>query len=576
MATTAQELAPPDDRAASRRTPWNARLSPRTRDLLALGIVAAALLLPLRGFLRNPGPPMEEGFMLVFPERLLQGDIANRDFLHLYGPGSLWVLAPVYKLFGTSLETERLFGFLQQAGIAYAAYFVGRWWGRRVAVVCALLALAIMLPPAGLTAFAWPGAVALGLGGVAVGLHARAATDDRRAQRLAIVAGVLFGAAFLFRLDVVIAVTLALAVILWRAPRPRVIAMLASAAATASLVLVQFLTAGFENAFRGMVIDPVFNLRGGRRLPIPPAWSSYDGFLQNVGDVRPLRWPLPTLAGPHQLFLWFVAALFAAALLIGTGIWAIRRDPSSARARAVLAAGVFAFGILPQAMQRPDSTHIAWVSCVSIGLVPIALMEIFAASRRRTEPASPRPWIQRHARLLACAVPIAVMVLILPNFTVRSYADVSVQSFGIHRSSFLVERDGRRFYYGDPTVVEAAKEMIPDIEAITKPGDRIFVGPANLRRTNTSEAWIYYLFPELTPGTYYIEMDPGVANAPGSGLARDLRSSDVAVLSTIWQDWHEANDSLKSGSRAATRVLRKHFCPVGEYGTTFLLYERCR
>ena len=46
-----------------------------------------------RGLLRSQGPPMEEGFMLVFPERLLAGDFPNRDFLHLYGPGSVWILA---------------------------------------------------------------------------------------------------------------------------------------------------------------------------------------------------------------------------------------------------------------------------------------------------------------------------------------------------------------------------------------------------------------------------------------------------------------------------------------------------
>ena len=48
--------------------------------------------------------------MLVFPERVLQGDIPNRDFLHLYGPGSLWALAGAFKVFGVSLLTERLFG----------------------------------------------------------------------------------------------------------------------------------------------------------------------------------------------------------------------------------------------------------------------------------------------------------------------------------------------------------------------------------------------------------------------------------------------------------------------------------
>ena len=70
-------------------------------------------------------------------------------------------------------------------------------------------------------------------------------------------------------------------------------------------------------------------------------------------------------------------------------------------------------------------------------------------------------------------------------------------------------------------------------------------------------------------------MDPGVANAPGSGLANDLRSSDLVVLSKIWEDRHEANDSTKAGSSAATRVLRRQFCLVGEYNETFLLYQKC-
>ncbi|MEY2456281.1 MAG: hypothetical protein QOK06_1375, partial [Acidimicrobiaceae bacterium] len=51
--------------------------------------------------------------MLVFPERVLHGAIPNVDFLHLYGPGSLWALAAAFKVFGTSLWTERLFGYGQ-------------------------------------------------------------------------------------------------------------------------------------------------------------------------------------------------------------------------------------------------------------------------------------------------------------------------------------------------------------------------------------------------------------------------------------------------------------------------------
>ena len=68
-----------------------------------VALVGAALLAILRGLYLAPGAPMEEGFMLVFPERLLRGDVANVDFLHLYGAGSLHLLAGVYKVFGTTV-----------------------------------------------------------------------------------------------------------------------------------------------------------------------------------------------------------------------------------------------------------------------------------------------------------------------------------------------------------------------------------------------------------------------------------------------------------------------------------------
>ncbi|MFM8303846.1 MAG: hypothetical protein ACKOA9_06055 [Actinomycetota bacterium] len=554
--------------------PRRLTLGSRGRDAAALAIVAVALLVPLRALLRIPGPPMEEGFMLTFPERLLRGEVPNKDFLHLYGPGSLWVLAGVYKLFGATLEVQRLFGLLQQAGVAFGAFLVARWWGRRVAVVCALLTMVIMLPPAGLTAFAWTGGVALGLLGLAVGLHARATADDRRATALAAVSGVLFGTAFLFRLDLVLACGLAGLVLVWRAPRRRVLAWIVSAAATASLIVIQLVMAGFGNAVRGMVLEPVFDLRPGRRLPVPPSWGTLDGFLQKVGDIPdPLPWPVPVPASSHQLFLWFFANLAAIVVLIAVGTWALRRDTTSIRARAVLTSGLFALGMLSQTLQRPDSTHIAWVSCVSLGLLPIAFAEVLGSWR--TRPTGVRAALGRHATLVACALPTLALALVVPNFTVRSYADLVAKSFGRDRASFVIERDGRRFYYGDPRVADAAASMIPVLDQIVRPGDRLLVGPADLRKTVTSEAWIYTLYPEAVPGTYYIEMDPGIANATGSRLADDVRRADVVVLSRIWQNWDEPNESANPGDPTPNRVLRSRFCSVGTFGDTFEVLRRC-
>jgi len=44
-------------------------------------------------------------------------------------------------------------------------------------------------------------------------------------------------------------------------------------------------TAGPGHSIQGMVVEPVFKLRGGRGLPIPPAWGHFDGFLQRAGAL---------------------------------------------------------------------------------------------------------------------------------------------------------------------------------------------------------------------------------------------------------------------------------------------------
>src|SRR3954447_16921563 len=121
-----------------------ARSWARGRDWLSYALVSIVVLVPMRGLWRAPGPPMEEGFMLVFPEEILHGAIPNRDFLHLYGPGSVWVLAGVFKVFGTSIWSERAVGLTQQLALVVAVYAMTRPWGRRVATGGAAIAAVII------------------------------------------------------------------------------------------------------------------------------------------------------------------------------------------------------------------------------------------------------------------------------------------------------------------------------------------------------------------------------------------------------------------------------------------------
>src|SRR5688572_11199846 len=158
-------------------TGWRARA-------LSLVPVLIACALPLPGLWQAAGPPMEEGFMLVFPERLLEGDLPNRDFLHLYGPGSLWVLAAVYWAVGASLGAQRAVGYLQQLGVAIGAWSLLRPWGPWVAATGGTIAAVVIIPPSGLSALAWVGAVALGLWAIRAAVEALEAEEgDRRRTR---------------------------------------------------------------------------------------------------------------------------------------------------------------------------------------------------------------------------------------------------------------------------------------------------------------------------------------------------------------------------------------------------------
>ena len=61
------------------------------------------------------------------------------------------------------------------------------------------------------------------------------------------------------------------------------------------------------------------------------------------------------------------------------------------------------------------------------------------------------------------------------------------------------------------------------------------------------------MFPELEPATYFIEMDPGLANDEGSSLAADVASADWVLLTGFWDGWNEPNTSMEYGSDAPER-----------------------
>jgi hypothetical protein len=115
--------------------------------------------------------------------------------------------------------------------------------------------------------------------------------------------------------------------------------------------------------------------------------------------------------------------------------------------------------------------------------------------------------------------------------------------------------------------------MIDRLEELSSPGQRLFVGPRDLRRTNYGDTFLYHLTPQLRPATYFLEMNPFSANRPGSRLAKDIKTADWLILNRLWDTVEPFNRAAEFGSDEPNAVVRENFTQVGEYGS-YALFRR--
>jgi hypothetical protein len=131
----------------------------------------------------------DEGLYLDGALRIFHGQAPYRDFFAITGPGTFWLLAGLFRIFGVSLESARLLRALDLAAMTGMTYWMAARLGRRLTAVCAALlfaSLAIGLPNGLVVNHRWEGS-AFALAAVAVGLRLM----ERPAWTLAAAAGVL-------------------------------------------------------------------------------------------------------------------------------------------------------------------------------------------------------------------------------------------------------------------------------------------------------------------------------------------------------------------------------------------------
>ena len=232
-------------------------------------------------------------------------------------------------------------------------------------------------------------------------------------------------------------------------------------------------------------------------------------------------------------------------------------EPGSARATSFWPAALFGAALLPQALQRPDTAHLSWVTGVTFALSIPALADLLGATRTGGRLG------RTGAEWTGIGVVAAVLVLVIPFYPVRTYADLVGQTFGFNRFGFEVTNDGRRFYFGSEDGAADAQAVVDELAARSEPGQSLIVGPTDLSRTNYSDAFFYHLFPELDARHPLHRDGPrhrrrgGVRAGRGAGaqrLADPVRRAGAAGTSPT--------TAPSGGPRTANQVVRDRYCTV--------------
>lgn len=485
--------------------------------------VFGALALALAPRFLAAGSPMDEGGVLTYADRILAGEVPARDLHSFYGPLSTYLVAGVFKVAGPSLYAERAVGFGYRLVLVGALLALVRR-RRAPATLAAGGLLVLLLPSQGVAAFATYGALACSCTAIAL-------ADVRRP----FLAGLAAGAALLMRFDWALPILLAAIPFLlswpWRA-RFRSFA----GAVLGAFAYVPYLAVVGPAKVR-LWVEQLRSGQSGRRLPLP-SWSGGTG---------------------HLLALAVVAIVVLAAV----GLHRRRGEEGLI----FLSVALLGAGLLPYALLRPDRSHVLVAALAPVTLfsaaIPAALEEFGRARRLIT------------VALGTAALSYAVFVVLVErNYAPVLSTDVVGSSLDA-TNSFAVVHDGRSFRVSDPGVALSAQSAVERADAVAPAGGRLFVGPGDLRRTDYSDAYIYFLLPRLQPATFYITLDPGSTETRGVSLANELERASVLILNAAYNDPLERNARAEAyGSNAPNRIVARDFCLRGTYGT-FRVYARC-
>jgi hypothetical protein len=471
----------------------------RSERLFASAVGAIAVVRGWPALTSGYDGPYDEGNTLCAAMRVLAGEAPYRDFWSLHPPGTTWLLAGAFRVFGVTLGVERAAKLAVVALAAILVFLLARLAARAGWAAAAAL-LFVVLPTQTLSLRSRDTGLVLVLGTLLV-----ACSPTVRPRRRALIAGLLAGAASWFKQDFVAAAAVAGAIAValpafeGAPPGRKLRAALLDAlvpftvglaAALAFLATTLVWHGTFEEFFKQAILFPSTSFGRFRSIPLS---LRFDQFAEAFG--RGISSNVVLNAGAVPIL--FLAALVAALAGAARGVMDRRRGAGGAAssAPALLASSVAALLLLAAPWQRADLEHLN-------PALALALVSLAALAGPHERAGSPR--------LLAAVAASAFVAVALVALAAPSSAR------GAAISADLVE--AARF-----------------VRVNSNPGEPIFVGNERHDLLVYNAPLVYFLAGRPN-ATRYDNLHPGVATTRPvqEEIVRSLEASGARWI-ILWE-----------------------------------------
>ncbi|MGD0589224.1 MAG: glycosyltransferase family 39 protein [Bacteroidota bacterium] len=526
----------------------------------AVVLFFSCVLYVLCAQIKTPFLRYDEGFAVFNATRIMDGDVPYKDFWTIYPPGQFYVLAAIFKTFGTNLLVARIYDTIVRFVIVICAYLIAKKITSHSLALLGCAVTALLLGFADSYAYAVFPAMALAL----LSILSMLQYTQTGQRHWALLAGLLIGLVAFFRWDIglytgiSVAFTIILSHFFQMAQETKlpVKALLKPSellvtlfGATLFIVIPCYgyliYKSGLSNLWTQAVIFPTSALHHEVRwlsypslIPsgIPFTLSIFTYIAANSEFSNWLRFYSPLIIYGIAIYD-FILSLFKKRIVLNTFFFGTT---------ALTILGVLLFA---QALSRYDYIHVLPSSMIAF-LVVIPIIR--------------RVVIHIHNLVLKCYFFTAVIVLIILyfHFPVRSFL-FSTKNFSPLGCYSHIERASCI------SISQDQEHAIDYIRLHTQDGESIFVGNQRHDLISINDIGFYFLC-NRPCATKYHDLFPGVVTTRSvqEEIVHDIQSKNVRwiVLVNVLESCEPNASAVSSGVLFLDDFIRSVYAPIVKFG----------